>query len=60
MIALLAARAVRVGQRVVICAPLPVVWQLAETLPLFEGAREPGTVAILLGRANFALTRPAA
>lgn len=54
MIALLAARAVRVGQRVVICAPLPVVWQLAETLPLFEGAREPGTVAILLGRANFA------
>jgi len=54
MIALLAARAARAGKRVVICAPLPVMWQLAETLPLYEGAREPGAVAVLLGRANFA------
>lgn len=53
MIALLAARAARAGQRVVVTAPLPITWQLAETLTAFEGVRECG-VAILLGRANFA------
>lgn len=52
MIALLAARAARAGKRVVITAPLPITWQLADTLCSFEGVREAG-VTLLLGRANF-------
>lgn len=52
MIALLAAQAARAGQRTVISAPLPILWQLAETLTRFEPCRVAG-VAILLGRSNF-------
>lgn len=52
MIALLATQAASAGQRTVICAPLPILWQLAETLTRFEPCRTAG-VAILLGRSNF-------
>lgn len=52
MIALQVSQAARYGQRVVITAPLPVIWQLAETLGEAPESESIG-VTLLLGRANF-------